>query len=83
MSNKVEYRSVTELVQDSNDLKSTPRSFDYTLSDKQTKSKLIKGAQREPFAIEEKSWSINIVFSVGSLAKAVLPTILYMNEFSE
>ena len=56
------------------------RQFIYELSDKATKAKLIKGAKRIPFQLEENSLSSNLVFSVGAWHNSVLPSIKYWNE---
>ena len=79
----LEFTSVNDLVADSNSFKDNKRSFNYNLKDKNVKNKLIKGAKREAFNIEEKSFSVNLIFSVGSWAKAVLPTIAYLNNMIE
>ena len=81
MSLQIESKSVSDIVQDSNSVKDNTRNFAYNLNDKQVKAKLVKGSQREAFSIEEKSNSVNLIFSVGSWAKVVLPTISYMNGF--
>ena len=76
----IEFASLNDLVADSNTFKENKRTFNYNLKDKNIKNKLIKGAKIEAFNIEEKSCSVNLIFSVGSWAKAVLPTITYLNN---
>ena len=55
-------------------------TFDYEINDKAAKAKLVKGAKRIPFEIEENSISMNIIFSVGAWLTTVLPAIRYWNE---
>ena len=60
---------------------SSPRSFEYNLSDKAAKGKLIKAAKRSPaLKVEENSTSSNIVFSCGAWKNAVLPALKYWSE---
>ena len=56
------------------------RIFEYELSEKATKSKLIKGAKREPVLLEENSTSSNIRFSVGAWINVVLLSVRYWSE---
>ena len=55
-------------------------TFDYELSNKGAKSKLLKGSKRMPLKIEENSTSSNLVFSVGAWLTTVLPAVRYWNE---
>ena len=59
------------------------RTFEYKLSDKSSKSKLIKGAKREPFVVVEKSVSTNLIFSVGAWDRVVLPSVRYWEQVQE
>ena len=56
------------------------RTFEYDLSDKATKAKLVKASKRAPFLLEEHSASSNLIFSAGSWYNTVLPSIRYWNE---
>ena len=56
------------------------RIFEYELSEKDTKSKLTKGAKREPVVLEENSTSSNIRFSVGAWINVVLLSVRYWSE---
>ena len=56
------------------------RTFEYELSDKASKAKIIKGAKRIPFTMKENTSSTNLVFSAGSWQKAVIPAVKYWNE---
>ena len=49
--------------------------FDYKLNDKAAKSKLVKGAKRAVFQLEENSTSINLIFSAGAWQVGVLPSV--------
>ena len=65
MNNYIEYNNVEELVKNSEITKKDvkPRSFQYELNQKQAKAKLIKGAKRIAFDVENKSNSINLIFT--------------------
>ena len=82
MSNFSEYKSVEEVVENSEiALKGEKqRFFQYELNQKQAKAKLIKGAKRVPFEIENKSCSTNLIFNIGSWNNSVLPSIQYWNQ---
>ena len=54
--------------------------FDYVLSDKASKSKLLKAAKRIPIAVEENSTSKNLIFSAGAWYHTVLPSIKYFED---
>ena len=54
--------------------------FDYILSDKASKSKLLKAAKRIPIAVEENSTSKNLIFSAGAWYHTVLPSIKYFED---
>ena len=56
------------------------RAFEYLLNEKSAKAKLIKGAKRIPFDVEDNSSSSNLIFSVGSWKNAVLPSVSYWKE---
>ena len=56
------------------------RVFKYELNEKATKSKLIKGAKKNPFEVEENSTTSNLVFSLGAWYTAVLPAVSYWKE---
>ena len=56
------------------------RKFEYNMNDKTAKAKLIKGAKREAFEVENNQSSSNLIFSVGSWNHLVLPTIHYWNS---
>ena len=55
-------------------------SFDYKLSDKASKSKLLKAAKRTPIIIEENSTSSNLRFSAGAWYHSVLPSAKYFDD---
>ena len=44
------------------------------------KSKLMKGAKKIPFQVDENSTSSNLIFSTGSWHNVVLPSIKYWKE---
>ena len=73
---------VLNLVKDSEMTKPTDakRTFEYNLSDKSAKAKLIKGAKRKPFDIVEHSSSSNLIFSLGAWNHVVLPAVRYWNQ---
>ena len=52
-------------------------TFDYKLNDKAAKSKLVKGAKREAFGVQENSTSTSLLFSAGSWQVAVQPSMQY------
>ena len=82
MAKPIEYDGVEDIVRDS-EIEAFPeeiRSFKYELNHKQAKAKLLKGAKREPFDIEKKSCSLNLIFNVGSWNNSVLPSIRYWNQ---
>ena len=59
----------------------SPRAFEYVLSDKAAKGKLIKAAKRTtPFIVEENTSSSNLVFSAGAWQNAVGPAVKYWNQ---
>ena len=55
------------------------RVFEYFLNEKASNAKLVKGAKRSPFLLEENSTSSNLVFSPGSWHYVVMPSIRYWN----
>ena len=59
------------------------RTFDYKLSDKASKSKILKAARRNPLEMEENSTSTNLVFSAGAWYHVVLPASNYFNDVKE
>ena len=60
------------------------RAFEYSLSDKTARNKLMKAAKRdELMKIEENSSSSNLVFSAGAWHTVVLPTLRYWNEIKD
>ena len=56
------------------------RAFHYKLNEKSAKSKLIKGAKRIPFLVQDNLTSSNLIFSVGAWRNAVLTAVSYWNE---
>ena len=54
--------------------------FDYELSDKASKAKLIKGAKRSSFVVQPNKTSTNLVFCAGSWQKVAIPAVKYWNE---
>ena len=56
------------------------RDFNYVLNDKASKAKLLKGAKRAPFVIEENSSSNTLIFSAGAWQRIVLPLIKYWGD---
>ena len=65
------------------DIGDSQRSFEYTLEDKQIKSKLLKGAKRQAFDIVKNKGSVNLIFNLGSWQAVVLPSIRYWNLVKE
>ena len=59
------------------------RDFNYVLNDKASKAKLLKGAKRSSFVIEENSTSNTLIFSAGAWQRIVLPLIKYWGENSD
>ena len=59
------------------------RVFEYNLSEKANKTKLLKGAKRPAFLLEENSTSSNLVFSVGSWNYVVLPSVRSWNVIKD
>ena len=51
------------------------RTFGYRLTDKKTKSNLLKGAVRAPFTKEQNQLSVNLDFYAGSYKNVVMPII--------
>jgi len=60
--------------------KADTRKFKYNLSDKKAGNKLLKGSSREPFQVEEKSNSTNLVLNIGSWMTVIMPVIICMRE---
>ena len=58
-------------------------TFDYELNSKNAKNKLLKGAKRDPFEIEENSTSSNLIFSVGAWLSIVLPAVRYWKQIKD
>ena len=54
--------------------------FDYQLSEKASKSKLLKAAKRPPIEFEINSSSSNLIFSAGAWYHSVLPSVKYLDE---
>ena len=80
MAKSIEFDSVEDLVKDSEAVYlGSRRKFEYDLNDKNSKSKLLKGAKRPPFEIVKKNGSSNLIFNLGSWSKVVLPSIGYWN----
>ena len=86
MVKAIEFNCVEDIVNDSEVAAAAippeekSRTFEYNLSDKNAKAKLLKGAKRIPFELVRKSSSINIVFNIGSWNNVVLPSINYWNQ---
>ena len=81
MSLNVAHSSVLDSSRRRNSIhKEDGRNFKYNLSDKKARNKLLKGSNREPFQVEEKSNSTNLVFNLGSWMKVVMPAIINMKE---
>ena len=78
----IEMKSIQDVVDDSEILRTTEnrRTFEYNLNDKNAKSKLVKGAKREPFDVVHNQLSCNLVFSVGSWKQLALPTVQYWSK---
>ena len=51
------------------------RTFNYVANEKNMRSKLTKGAKRDPIQIKDNSSSTNIIFSLGAWCHIVLPLI--------
>ena len=75
----IELNSIEKVVVESENLKISEdrRSFAYNLNDKNAKAKLLKGAKREAFEIENNQSSCNLVFNPGSWNYLVQPTVQY------
>ena len=73
---------IVDLVKDSEIAKQTDvkRTFEYNLSDKAAKAKLIKGARRKPFDVVENSSSSNLIFSPGAWNHVVLAAVGYWDQ---
>ena len=56
------------------------RNFGYELSNKKAKTNLLKGAEREPFVIDEKQKCSMLLFSVGAYLQAIMPTVSEWNN---
>ena len=61
----------------------TNRLFDYKMSGKSMKEKLIKGAKRAHFQIDEKQTCVNLDFSDGAFQFSVIPLLNLWNNCSE
>ena len=81
MNNSIEFKSIKDLINQSNTESETERGFEYNLNDKNTRLKLIKSSKRVHLEVEEKSCSVNLIFCLGAWMKVVLPCIQYMKEF--
>ena len=81
----LELTSVSKVVTDSEGLecRDSSRKFSYKLNEKTAKSKMIKGAKRLPFEIEENSSSMNLIFNLGAWSEVVLPSLMYWNNAKE
>ena len=75
----IELNSIEKVVVESENLKISEdrRRFLYNLNDKIAKAKLLKGAKREAFEIENNQSSWNFVFNIGSWNYLVQPTVQY------
>ena len=71
--------TIEDLVNDSDVFKDSI-TFDYKLNDKAAKAKIVKGAKRIAFEIQENSTSTTLVFSSGSWQVAALPAANYWNQ---
>ena len=82
MANAIEFTSVEGLVKDSEVavIRDEARKFEYKLSDKAARGKLIKGGKRIPFEVVENSSSSNLVFNLGSWNFVVKPSFKYWTE---
>ena len=57
------------------------RSFSYTMNNKRTKAKLLKGAKREKnLDVEIKSGCVNLRFNDGSYCEVILPLLNHWHE---
>ena len=85
MEKQVELRSLEKFVNDNVVVftNEKERMFDNSLSDKNAKAKLLKGARRIPFELVKNSVSWNLVFNLGSWHSIVLPAIKYWNQRQE
>ena len=61
----------------------TTINFNYELSDKAAKAKILKAVTRIPLEIEENSTSTNLVFSAGAWHHAVLPAVRYFCDIKD
>ena len=59
------------------------RAFNYVLNDKTAKAKLVKGAKRIAFEIEENNTSNTMIFSAGAWQTIVLPLVKYWIDNSD
>ena len=83
--NNDEVITVDDHVKKSENLKNPASSinFDYKLSDKADKTKLLTASKRTPIEEEENSTSTNLVFIAGAWYHVVLPSIQYWNEVGD
>ena len=74
-------KSMNEIIQESNIVSEQDegRNFSYFLNDKTLKSKLIKGAKKEPVHFIENQSSANIYFNLGS--EKAIKNILYRRKY--
>ena len=82
MSKMIQLDCIEDVVKDSEIISYTgnKRAFEYGLSDKGIKTKLLKNAKREPFEVVRNSSSCNLVFSVGAWNYVGLPSVNYWDQ---
>ena len=52
------------------------RTFNYMLNDRNAKKKILQGAKRIPFEIDENQSSDTFIFSAGAWLKVVVPFVM-------
>ena len=56
------------------------RSFNYALNDRKAKKKILEGAKRTPFEVDENMTSDTLIFSAGAWLTVVLPFLDKLKE---
>ena len=63
-----------------NEEASGSRSFNYALNDRKAKKKILEGAKRPPFEVDENLTSDTLIFSAGAWLQVVLPFLDKLKE---
>ena len=59
------------------------RRFNYDLTEKTMRAKILKGAKQEPLEMEERKTCTNLVFNAGAFQITVLPAVNAWKTYSE